>query len=169
MGCWLELENEKDWAPRSKRTSTSINNTYASRSTTSASTTAQLSQSFCPFFHRRSLLPSWRSIVNILIDLIFKVVHFIRIPCLLQLPRITRYVGQLHTLQLGCLVEEWFRKEAVVNGDGTLSAELPSGTTHYLFNLIDENNFLVTYPEIDDMSTARKKKKKASSYAISVQ
>ena len=65
--------------------------------------------------------------------------------------------------------EEWFRKEAVVHGDGTLSAQLPEGTTHYLFNLIDENNFLVSYPELDDMSTARKKKKKASSYAISVQ
>jgi len=64
--------------------------------------------------------------------------------------------------------EEWARKEAVLNGDGTLSAELPEGTTHYLFNLIDENNFLVSYPELDDMSTARKKKKKFSAYAISV-
>ena len=64
--------------------------------------------------------------------------------------------------------EEWFRKEATLHGNGTLTAELPEGTTHYLFNLIDENNFLVSYPEIDDMNTARKKKRKCSSYAIGV-
>jgi len=49
-----------------------------------------------------------------------------------------------------------------------LTAELPEGTTHYLFNLIDENNFLLSYPELDDTDTARKKKRKFSSYAISV-
>jgi len=64
--------------------------------------------------------------------------------------------------------EEWFRKKAVVTADGTLSAELPEGTTHYLFTLIDENNFLVTYPELDDMGAVRKKKKPFSSYAIGV-
>ena len=63
-------------------------------------------------------------------------------------------------------LEEWFRIDAVVNSDGTLSAQLPEGTTHYLFNLIDENNFLVTYPKLDDMSTAKQLKKRASNYAI---
>ena len=28
------------------------------------------------------------------------------------------------------------------------SARLPEGATHYLINLIDENNFLVSYPEM---------------------
>ena len=64
--------------------------------------------------------------------------------------------------------EEWFRKEAILHADGTLTAEVPEGTTHYLFNLIDENNFLLSYPELDDTDTARKKKRKFSSYAISV-
>lgn len=64
--------------------------------------------------------------------------------------------------------EEWFRHEATLNGDGSLSAELPEGSTHYLFTLVDENNFLVTYPELDDMRTARKKGKNYSSYAIRV-
>ncbi len=63
--------------------------------------------------------------------------------------------------------EEWFRKEAVLSGN-TLTVELPEGCTHYLFNLIDENNFLVSYPELDDVKTARKNNKKYSEYAIQV-
>ena len=29
-----------------------------------------------------------------------------------------------------------------------VTAKLPEGTTHYLINLIDENNFLRSYPEV---------------------
>ncbi|WP_199271661.1 sulfatase [Paraglaciecola sp. L3A3] len=31
--------------------------------------------------------------------------------------------------------------------DGKVSGTLPEGTSHYVFNLIDENNFLISYPE----------------------
>ena len=86
-----------------------------------------------------------------------------------QLPAVVRFsVVQNEDLRFDVRYEEWFRKEATLHGNGTLTAELPEGTTHYLFNLIDENNFLVSYPELDDMNTVRKKKKKVSSYAIGV-
>ena len=71
------------------------------------------------------------------------------------------------TFNGGSNVEEWFRHDAVVNEDGSLTAELPDGATHYLFSLIDENGFLVSFPKLDDMSTAKKKKVKFSSYALS--
>ena len=44
--------------------------------------------------------------------------------------------------------EEWFRVPAVLASDDTVTAELPQGTTHYFINLIDENNFLVSYPDV---------------------
>ena len=45
--------------------------------------------------------------------------------------------------------EEWFRTPATLTDAGKGSAVLPKGTTHYIINLIDENNFLVSFPEID--------------------
>jgi arylsulfatase A-like enzyme len=53
----------------------------------------------------------------------------------------------MYTLNSGEKDEEWFRKKAAVHSDGRLSAECPEGATEYLFTLIDENNFLVSYPE----------------------
>ena len=47
----------------------------------------------------------------------------------------------LYTLNGGSSVEEWFRIPATVSA-GTASAQVPAGTTHYVFNLIDANNFL---------------------------
>ncbi|MBB3208246.1 putative sulfatase [Rhodopirellula rubra] len=44
--------------------------------------------------------------------------------------------------------EEWFSAPAKVL-EGTVVASLPTGTTHYIFNIIDENNFLVSYPVIE--------------------
>lgn len=44
--------------------------------------------------------------------------------------------------------EEWFRAPAKLTSDGTVTVELPEGTTHYVMNLIDENNFLVSYPDM---------------------
>jgi hypothetical protein len=73
------------------------------------------------------------------------------------------------TLNGGENYEEWFRFDAVVNDGGSLTAELPEGATHYLFNLIDENGFMVSYPQVDDMGLVRKKKVKFSSYALSAQ
>jgi len=45
--------------------------------------------------------------------------------------------------------EEWRRLSARLDGDGQAIVELPQKTSHYFINLIDENNFLVCYPEID--------------------
>lgn len=54
----------------------------------------------------------------------------------------------LYTLNGGDRYEEWFRKTATLSPDMKVSADLPKGTTHYLINLIDENNFLRSYPEV---------------------
>ena len=43
--------------------------------------------------------------------------------------------------------EEWYRVEADV-AEGRVEATLPEKTTHYVFNLIDENHYLVSYPEV---------------------
>ena len=57
--------------------------------------------------------------------------------------------------------EEWYRAPAKIKG-GRIHAKLPKGTTHYFFNLIDENNFLVSYPEPVDMLTAGARKPKGA-------
>lgn len=44
--------------------------------------------------------------------------------------------------------EEWFRAPARVRKDSKVSAKIPEGTTHYFINIIDENNFLVSYPAV---------------------
>lgn len=53
----------------------------------------------------------------------------------------------IYTLNGGDKYEEWFRVPAKLNGSKA-TAGLPEGTTHYLINLVDENQFLVSYPEI---------------------
>jgi arylsulfatase A-like enzyme len=72
----------------------------------------------------------------------------------------------MYTLNGGHKYEEWERKEAELTGDGKLTAELPEGTTHYLFNLIDENHFLVSYPQVDVDSKVRSEKTQYSSFAL---
>jgi arylsulfatase A-like enzyme len=57
--------------------------------------------------------------------------------------------------------EEWYRAPAKIK-NGRIHAKLPKGTTHYFFNLIDENNFLVSYPEPVDMLTAGARKPKGA-------
>lgn len=47
----------------------------------------------------------------------------------------------LYTLNGGLTDEEWFQIPASVSA-GTASAQVPLGTTHYVFNLIDANHFL---------------------------
>ena len=54
----------------------------------------------------------------------------------------------MYTLNGGGGDEEWFRTPATVLGDNKVTATLPKGTTHYLINLIDENNFLVSHPYV---------------------
>ena len=63
-----------------------------------------------------------------------------------------------YTLNGGTPVEEWYVIPARIDGDRVI-AELPEGTTHYVFNFIDEHNFLVSYPEVADMVSAEKRKR----------
>ena len=68
--------------------------------------------------------------------------------------------GQLvYTLNGGEKSEEWYVKKALIKGN-RLVAKLPSNTTHYVFNFVDEHNFLVSYPEMPDLLEAGKQKGK---------
>jgi len=58
----------------------------------------------------------------------------------------------IYTLNGGEDHEEWFRAPLVQIETGALKAELPKGTTHYFINLIDENNFLVSYPSTEGVT-----------------
>jgi uncharacterized sulfatase len=63
----------------------------------------------------------------------------------------------LYTLNGGSKYdEEWFRTPAVLQPGMNVTAVLPEGTTHYVINLIDENNFLVSYPEMIEIMDSRK-------------
>ena len=54
----------------------------------------------------------------------------------------------IYTLNGGDRYEEWFRVPATVVSSEKVSADLPEGTTHYYINVIDENNFMRSYPEV---------------------
>ena len=62
--------------------------------------------------------------------------------------------------------EEWFRHPAKLAGDNNIIAELPPGITHYIINLIDENNFLVSYPDVPGGDHFSKTKEQFAKYAI---
>lgn len=70
----------------------------------------------------------------------------------------------IYTLNGGAFEEEWFRIPASISPDQKISATLPKGTTHYVINLIDENNFLISYPDVDKATRT----KNASPTALSV-
>ncbi|MDO6736312.1 sulfatase [Wenyingzhuangia sp. 2_MG-2023] len=73
----------------------------------------------------------------------------------------------IYTTNGGNKYEEWFKTDAKIHADATVTAILPKGTTHYIINLIDENNFLVSYPEMPAIRDLRKEKKKYSGFALS--
>ena len=52
----------------------------------------------------------------------------------------------IYTLNGGERYEEWFRNEAVIDQDQIARATLPEGCTHYIFNLVDEYQFMVSWP-----------------------
>ncbi len=81
--------------------------------------------------------------------------------------KVTR-ANLLYTLNGGKKSEEWFRIPASLLPGMKASAELPEGTTHYVINLIDENNFLVSHPDVPGQSTMGKDKVKYSTVAIEV-
>ena len=58
----------------------------------------------------------------------------------------------LYTTNGGQKYEEWYRTPAKLVAGNTASAVLPEGTTHYLFNLVDEHQFLISYPGMGSMS-----------------
>lgn len=62
--------------------------------------------------------------------------------------------------------EEWFRTPANLGGNNTATAQLPKGTTHYFLNLIDENNFLVSYPEVPGGNQMRKSGEKFAKHGV---
>ncbi|MGJ8724567.1 MAG: sulfatase-like hydrolase/transferase [Roseibacillus sp.] len=63
--------------------------------------------------------------------------------------------------------EEWYRQPAALVLGNQVQVRLPKETTHYFINLIDENKFLVSYPEVVDMLTLQKSGKKYSETALS--
>ncbi|MFC5051446.1 sulfatase [Rubritalea spongiae] len=65
--------------------------------------------------------------------------------------------------------QEWFPEPMSVKG-GRAAVKLPKGTRYFYVNLIDENNFLVSYPKISAKESKDKAKKKSSlsEQAISV-
>lgn len=63
--------------------------------------------------------------------------------------------------------EEWFRMTATLDRDKrTVTASLPEGTTHYVVALVDEHNFLVSYPEVPDGVAMSKAKAGYAAHAI---
>jgi uncharacterized sulfatase len=72
----------------------------------------------------------------------------------------------IYTKNGGKKYEEWYRIKGKEKIKGTISFNLPEGSTHYYLNLIDENNFLVSYPETPDYSELGKTKEKFAKFAI---
>ncbi len=72
----------------------------------------------------------------------------------------------IYTLNGGEKDEEWFRTPARLLPGMKASARLPGGTTHYVINLVDENNFLESYPEVVDAITRAEKKSNFSATAL---
>ena len=57
---------------------------------------------------------------------------------------------------------EWFRRPARLQSGRQVAVTLPPGTTHYFINLVDEHNFLVSYP---DLPETKERKKARINYA----
>ncbi|WP_055444452.1 sulfatase [Lacinutrix himadriensis] len=60
----------------------------------------------------------------------------------------------IFTTNGGIKGEIWFPIDMTLSGD-TVSALLPKGTTHYVFNLVDENNYLIGYPDAGYQKTTK--------------
>ena len=62
---------------------------------------------------------------------------------------------------------EWFCEPAKLLPGRKVAVTLPAGTTHYFINLIDENNFLVCYPDLPEKTT--RKNARADTLAAALQ
>jgi len=60
----------------------------------------------------------------------------------------------IYTKNGGIPGEIWFPVSMNLSDD-TVSVTLPEGTTHYVFNLIDENNYLIGYPDAGYQKTTK--------------
>ena len=69
----------------------------------------------------------------------------------------------IYTPNGGAQYEEWHRIKGGNQNGNEISFDLPEGATHYFLNLIDENNFLVSYPQTPDHSELSKTKKNSLS------
>ncbi len=66
----------------------------------------------------------------------------------------------------GAKYEEWYRQPATIDTDGqSAKVTLPEGTTHYVWNLVDENHYLVSHPK---MRTEKESKENYSVRALAV-
>jgi hypothetical protein len=72
----------------------------------------------------------------------------------------------IYTLNGAARYEEWFRTPAKLVSGTKAVVQLPKDTTHYFLNLIDENNFLRSYPEVLDQKTPSKSKVKYAEKAL---
>ncbi|MBT7730018.1 MAG: N-acetylgalactosamine-6-sulfatase, partial [Planctomycetaceae bacterium] len=67
----------------------------------------------------------------------------------------------IYTKNGGKRYEEWFRTSATITKNDTVVAKIPEGTTHFYLNVIDENQFLRSYPEVLDPKQPSKSKLKS--------
>jgi arylsulfatase A-like enzyme len=75
----------------------------------------------------------------------------------------------IYSLNGNARYEEWFRVQAKVRTGGIITAEIPSDSTHFFVNLVDENNFLVRFPESPDYASLSKTKDTFAKFAIPVE
>ena len=66
----------------------------------------------------------------------------------------------IYTKNGGKRYEEWFRTATTIKKNDTVVAKIPEGTTHFYLNVIDENQFLRSYPEVLDPKQPSKSKLK---------
>ena len=57
-------------------------------------------------------------------------------------------VDLLYTYAGFSVNQTWLRKVGTITEPGRAEVSVPTGTTHYVFNLVDENNFMVSYPSV---------------------
>jgi uncharacterized sulfatase len=72
----------------------------------------------------------------------------------------------IYTRNGGQRYEEWFRVVGPENPKVEVVFAKPAGSTHFFLNLIDENNFLVSYPQCPDYAALNKTKEKFAKYAL---
>ena len=77
-----------------------------------------------------------------------------------------RRADLIYTRNGGQRYEEWYRVVGPENPGREVVFALPEGSTHFFLNLIDENNFLVSYPECPDYAALNKTKEKFAKYAL---